>query len=70
MPKTYHIVVEVVYEAREATGYNHDYEAKAGIDIGLNNLATITSNQKGFRPVIVNGRPLKSINAIFTWIAA
>ncbi|GET42244.1 RNA-guided endonuclease InsQ/TnpB family protein [Microseira wollei] len=65
VPKTYQIVVEVVYEARESSGENQDYEAIAGIDIGLNNLATITSNQKGFRPILVNGRIIKSINAYY-----
>ncbi len=34
----------------------------AGIDLGINNLATITSNKDGFQPRLVNGRPVKSIN--------
>ena len=34
----------------------------AGIDVGLNNLAAITSNKPGFVPVLVNGRPVKYIN--------
>ncbi|HYF65050.1 MAG TPA: transposase [Herpetosiphonaceae bacterium] len=37
----------------------------AGIDIGLNNLATITSNKPGIVPVLVNGRPLKHINQFY-----
>jgi transposase len=37
----------------------------AGIDIGLDNLATITANKPGFVPVVVNGRPLKSINQYY-----
>ena len=39
-----------------------DPQKTAGIDVGLNNLAAVTSNQTGFRSLLVNGRPLKSIN--------
>jgi putative transposase len=39
-----------------------DPQRIASIDIGLNNLATVTSNQPGFVPLLVNGRPLKAIN--------
>ena len=35
----------------------------AGIDIGLDNLAAVTFNQPGLLPLLVNGRPLKVINA-------
>ena len=34
----------------------------ASIDIGVNVLAAITSNQPGFTPLLVNGRPLKRCN--------
>ncbi|WP_372370248.1 RNA-guided endonuclease InsQ/TnpB family protein [Candidatus Uabimicrobium sp. HlEnr_7] len=44
---------------------NLDKNKIAGIDIGLNNLAAITSNQKDFTSVLINGRPLKSINQFF-----
>jgi putative transposase len=37
----------------------------AGIDIGLNNLATLTENQPGFKPLNINGKPLKSINVYY-----
>lgn len=33
-----------------------------GIDLGLNNLMSVVSNTKDFRPVIYDGKPLKSIN--------
>ncbi len=36
----------------------------AGIDIGLNNLATVVSNND-LKPFIINGRPLKSINQYY-----
>jgi len=65
VPKTYHYSIEVVYEVKAVTGSSSDVEWIAGIDIGLNNLATITSNLKGFGPLIINGKPLKSINAYY-----
>ena len=64
VPRKTHYVVEVVYEKEEAPAkVNPDYIA--GVDIGLNNLATVASNKPGFVPVVVNGRPLKSINQYF-----
>lgn len=37
----------------------------AGIDLGLDNLATVTINKRGIRPLLINGRPLKSMNLHF-----
>jgi putative transposase len=37
----------------------------AGIDVGVNNLAAITSNKPEFIPVLVNGRPMKSWNQFY-----
>ena len=54
-------VGEVVYECAEAQA-EVDPKLVAGIDIGLNNLAAVTSNKSGFVPRVVNGRPIKSIN--------
>jgi len=65
VPKTYHYSIEVVYEVKAVTGSSSGVEWIAGIDISLNNLATITSNLKGFGPLIINGKPLKSINAYY-----
>jgi putative transposase len=36
-----------------------------GIDIGIDNLTTLTSNKVGFVPRLVNGRPLKSMNQFY-----
>ncbi|NEQ38278.1 MAG: transposase [Okeania sp. SIO3I5] len=33
----------------------------------MNNLATVTSNKKGFQPFIINGRPVKSINQFYNY---
>lgn len=42
-----------------------EFEGIASIDLGLSNLATISSNIKGFKPLIINGKPVKSINQFF-----
>ena len=60
--KGYKIVIEVGYK-KEIAVKSPSKEKFAAIDIGLNNLATVTfSDEKGF---IVNGKPLKSINQYF-----
>ena len=61
IPKIGQYVIEVVYEKNEHHTVNNN-EAYAAIDIGVDNLAALTSNQKGFIPILVNGRPLKSLN--------
>lgn len=35
------------------------------MDIGVNNLAAITTNQVHVRHILINGRPLKSINQYY-----
>ena len=56
-----HIVAEVLYEKQSKDIVtNNRY---AAIDLGLNNLATISSNVT--KPFIVNGKPLKSINQYY-----
>jgi len=64
VPRKGFYVVEVVYgkEARQAD-VNPAYYA--GIDIGMNNLVALTSNKPGFTPVLVNGRPVKSVNQFY-----
>lgn len=61
VPKATHYRVEVVYEQAVDTQLV-DPALIASIDIGVNNLAAITSNKPGFIPLLVNGRPLKSLN--------
>ncbi len=61
VPKATHYVVEVIYEQSEQPA-SVQPNLVASIDIGVNNLAAITSNKPGFRPLLVNGRPLKSLN--------
>ncbi len=64
IPQVGQYVIEVVYEKPEHhTVTNPD--AIAAIDIGINNLATLTSNQKGFIPILDKVRPLKSLNQFY-----
>lgn len=57
-------VVEAVYEQEtKQAPVNPAYYA--GIDLGVNNLVALTSNKPGFRSVLVNGRPVKSINQFY-----
>lgn len=64
IPRRGFYVVEVVYE-QEPIQADVDPTLYAGIDIGVDNLATLTSNKQGFVPRIVNGRPVKSINQFY-----
>jgi putative transposase len=60
IPRIGYHVIKVVYEC-EPVPAAVDPALHAGVDIGLNNLATLTSDKAGFVPRIVNGRPVKSI---------
>ena len=62
VPRMHHYVIEVVYQVKEKT--HCDNGKYASIDLGLNNLATVVFNE-GSKPLIVNGRPLKSINQYY-----
>jgi len=64
VPRQTHYVVEVVYE-REPEEHDLDYDLIAGVDLGIDNLITLTSNQPGFVPVVVNGRGVKSVNQCY-----
>ena len=63
VPKLDHYVIEVVYTVDDPVSSTGKYSA--GIDLGLSNLMAITSNHPGIRPLLINGRPLKSINQFF-----
>jgi putative transposase len=56
--------INIIYEVKEEKlkENNGNY---CSIDLGLNNLMTLTSNKPGLKPVLVNGRPLKSINQYY-----
>lgn len=57
-----HIVIEIIYQYKESK-LKEDNGRYCSIDLGLNNLMTIGSNK--IKPIIINGRPLKSINQYY-----
>ncbi|MEG3933027.1 transposase [Microcoleus sp. T2B6] len=63
VPKCDSYVIEVIYDKSEST--ISDDKFVASIDLGLNNLVALTSNQPGFIPLLINGRLLKSINQFY-----
>lgn len=62
IPHSSYIVMEVVYEVKDKDML-YDNNRYVGIDLGINNLATVTSNVS--QSYIVNGRPVKSINQYY-----
>jgi len=63
VPKCDSYVIEVIYNEPESSVSNDNFVAS--IDLGLDNLMALTLNQPGFTPMLVNGRPLKSINQFY-----
>lgn len=56
-------VIEIGYKKVKLSKKTKNINKYASIDLGLNNLMTVTSTE--FSPVIYNGRPLKSINQYY-----
>lgn len=63
LPRNKHMVIEIVYNL-EVSETKQDNSRYIGIDIGLDNLATLTNNC-GITPIIISGRKLKSINKYY-----
>lgn len=61
IPRNKLFIVEVIYNIDEK--HCSDNGNYVGVDIGLNNLATVGGNK--INPVLINGRPLKSINQFY-----
>ncbi len=57
IPKSSCYIIEIVYEKSEETTDNQQI---AGIDLGVNNLIAVTTNQTGTSPLLIKGRPLKA----------
>jgi putative transposase len=56
-------VIEVIYEQIEQTLTQNEWIAS--VDLGVDVLMAVTSNQLGFIPLLINGRPLKSLNQFY-----
>lgn len=62
VPCNGYIKIEVLYKIQECNLKQKD-DNVASIDLGLNNLITVTFTNN--KPLIINGRPLKSINQYY-----
>lgn len=62
VPKNSYYKIEVIYEVEEMEELE-DNDKYAAIDLGVNNLATISFNDS--KPFIINGKPIKSINQFY-----
>lgn len=66
VPKNGYFQIEVIYEKKEGNqNVENTKENSIGIDIGVDNHATVTSDNPAIRPIIVNGRCVKSINQFY-----
>jgi putative transposase len=64
VPRKGFYVVEVVY-GKEVKQADVNPAYYAGIDLGMNNLVALTSNKPHFKSILVNGRPVKSVNQYY-----
>ena len=62
IPKVACYVIEVVYEIKENKLKQN--QRVAAIDLGLNNLATVVTND-GDNPILISGKKIKSINQYY-----
>ena len=62
VPKSSCYLIEIVYDQMEESTNNQQI---AGIDLGVNNLMAVTTNQTGVAPLLIKGRPLKAINTFY-----
>jgi len=63
IPRSNYIVMEVIYTVKEKDLKSNN-DRYAAIDIGIDNLATLTFNIDE-RPILINGKPVKSINQYY-----
>ena len=64
VPNYNSLCVELVYTVEIPDNHLGDTGCYLGIDIGLDNLATVVNN-KGCEPFVINGKGLKSINKYY-----
>lgn len=64
IPKNQQYIIELIYNIKIPDVKSSDNGKYLSIDIGVDNLATMTNNI-GLQPVIINGKGLKSINKYY-----
>ena len=62
VPKLDYYIIEIIYSVNEID-LKENNNRYCSIDLGLNNLATVGSNV--IKPIIINGKPLKSVNQYY-----
>jgi len=62
VPGNNQLVVEILYEVQEKE-LKKDNGKYSSVDLGINNLMTLSGNTT--KPIIINGKPLKSINQYY-----
>jgi len=62
IPKTGYYVIEVIYKIKENKAKQN--QRVAAIDLGINNLATVVTND-GDNPILISGKKIKSINQYY-----
>ena len=65
VPQHGRFVVEIVYKTNKEITYKPDNGRYMSIDPGIDNVFAIASNVEGFQPILINGRPVKSINQYY-----
>ncbi len=63
-------VIEIVYDKNIDNVTQLDSSNVIGVDIGVNNLLAVSSNQNGIPTFLINGKPLKSINQYYNKMIA
>lgn len=64
VPHGSHYTMEVVTEVEVPNKVESESKCIASIDLGVNNLVTLTNNI-GLKPIIINGKGIKSINQYY-----
>ena len=64
IPKKDYFIIKATFNV-ETNQEDLNNDKIASIDIGVNNLAAITTNQAEIQHILINGRPLKSINQYY-----
>ncbi|WP_293089489.1 transposase [Okeania sp. SIO3B5] len=63
VPATGCYVIEVVYEKTSVPQIQSAYVA--GIDLGIDSKVALSTNKPGVKPLLINGKPLKSVNQLY-----
>ncbi|NEP84584.1 MAG: IS200/IS605 family element transposase accessory protein TnpB [Okeania sp. SIO3B3] len=63
VPATSCYIIEVVYEKTNQPQIHSTYIA--GIDLGIDSKVALSTNKPGVKPLLINGKPLKSVNQLY-----